>query len=642
MGSTNQTTHTNDHARNGAQSFTPQSNQSVNPQSLATGQSSMVEPRTIVETTQNEEVFLSPRVLDAGAFTRFSEMLKSIITQASAQGRTLEDFSTDAEAMVKQCNHTSETLNKRMHAGVRMLKMIDERADRTDKLLDKIQSTLPDSQVLTSQIDEMIEQRLADSQKRIDEVILNAERRVQQAEQRAQLAEERSKEYATHLQSISNQLDTQLGSLDAKILESREESSVSLTHIREETQIAEDRLTTSIEQVQARAQECGAHLASKIDEASRMTESRISDLGASVEPLLNASQQAMRTLGMDPDNPIFEDSPLSRIEGLVERGEVQIASLDRVYRQIEDLQSQAEGVRSNFGIWLVDAATQLDTLEDRKESLVGPMSDAADKIAALSPDLETDLELASTKLTHLQIEQQTLRQTIRASSQVADEVTDRMTNQSGQLQALVDGSLHKLSTRVEQAGVWLGALIQRAESLGANLPGAGRMEFGNTSDQIQEESTSQPINAPISAPISAPMNAPMNAPAVDFQIQAQRQVQPEIKTALQLTSDEQSVETRQAQELATAEPVLQTITPKELDMTQLSPITQPTRGSSSTNSTKESQLKAPSSSFVAPQPPQLPIDAISFDGAHVVIEHTPRHDQQLSDDRSSIEGAGAD
>src|SRR5690606_12625060 len=160
---------------------------------------------------------------------------------------------------------------------------------------------------------------------------------------------------------------------------------------------------------------------------------------------------------------------LARIEHLVERGETQTASLDRVYRQLEDLQSQAEGVRSAFGAWLVDAADELDVLESRKERIVGPISSATQAIRELAPDIEDKLELASTKLSQLQFEQRTLRETIQASSTIAGQVTERMSNHSGQLQALLDGSLHKLSARVEQAGVWLGTLIQRAESLGMSM-----------------------------------------------------------------------------------------------------------------------------------------------------------------------------
>ncbi len=522
-------------------------------------QGSIVEPRPSPETPSAEEMFLSPRVLDAGAFTRYSEMLKSIITQASTHGRTLEDFSTDAQAMIKRCDVTSEAINKRMQAGVRMIKMIDERASRTDLLLEKVSAAQPDSQALSKQIDAIIETKLADAQRKIEAIATQAQQRVENAEARTQQAIERSEGYAAKIAELSARMDGQLAELDARIENTRNETSKTLIEILDRTDTVTVNLNTALDQVLTRAHESGANLATQVDQASMLTEERIVELNNSIEPILEASHQAMRTLGIDPENPVFEDSPLARIEHLVERGETQLASLDRVYRQQEDLQSQAEGVKAVFGVWLVDAANDLDVLEERKDHIVGPMSEAADKINALSPDLESNLNIASTKLTHLQIEQQALRQTIQASTTVANEVSQRMTNESGQLQALLDGSLHKLSTRVEQAGVWLGALIQRAESLGGTLPGAGQMNFG----------TPEPVQTPTPAPIPAP-------------IQVQAVV--------------------------------------EKTMAELNPIV----GQSYEPSTPTAHIAPdpePQPTSVSPLPPCLPIDAFSFEGASIVIEH---------------------
>ncbi len=507
----------------------------------------IVEPRPIIESSSTidslgtQDMFLSPRVLDAGAFARYSEMLKSIIAQASTQTRTLEDFSTDAQAMIKRCDDTAQAINKRMQAGVRMLKMIDERAARTDRLLDKVHASLPDSQELASQIDKLIEDRIANAQTRIDQTIAQAQAKAQEAQAQAQQAIESSTQHALQLAELSAKVEGQLAELDARIENTRDQTNNTLNEIIKRTDTISERLNADINHVLARTQEAGANLAAKIDEASNLTDARIAELNRSIEPVLEAARQAMQTLGMDPENPVFEDSPLSRIESLVERGETQTASLDRLYRQIEDLQSQAQEIKSVFGSWLVDAADKLDVLEARKDKLVGPMTQAAEKIEELGPDIEEKLELASTRLTHLQLEQQTLRQTIETSSSIANQVSCQMTNQSGQLQALLDGSLHKLSTRVEQAGVWLGALIQRAESLANELPGAGKMEFG-----------------------TPPETEPTHTPA---------------KT-------------------------------KETPQT---PTQTPT----------QTPAQTPAPSLMAPEPPCLPIDAISFDGAAIAIRHEP-------------------
>lgn len=439
----------------------------------------IVEPRTRLEGSAREDMFLSPRVLDASAFTRYAETLKGIIAQAGAQGRTLEDFSADAEAMIKRCNETNEAVNKRLQAGIRMLKMIDERAERTDMLLEKVQRALPDAQAMSERIDHVIDERLCASEARIEEVIARAEQRAQQAERKAHEAIERTAEHAAELESLGQSIDERLRSLREVIERSVSERETGIDSLHAEVEAAREQINSTIARAFDKAKEAGEAISSRAHESMRAIASRVERVEGAIEPLVEASSRAMRALGMDPENPVFEDSPLARIESLVDRGETQLASLDRVYRQLEDLQSQAESVRSAFGNWLIEAAEQLDTLEDRKDRVVGPMQDAANTILKLGPDLDEKLQLASSELTHLQIEQKTLRETIAASSQVASQVTDRMSNHSGQLQALLDGSLHKLSTRVEQAGVWLGTLIQRAENLASSLPGAGSMEFGS-------------------------------------------------------------------------------------------------------------------------------------------------------------------
>ena len=555
----------------------------------------------------NEEMFLSPRVLDAGAFARYSEILKSIITQASTQGRTLEDFSTDAQAMIKRCNDTSEAINKRMQAGVRMLKMIDERADRTDQLLAKVQASLPDSQTISVQIDQLIQHRMRDAQLRIDEMTQLAEERIRVAQVAAAQAIESSETHVVRLSELSGRIDKQLALLDSKIHETQIQSNDTIAQLTQATNDAQRRIESSIESVLNQAHNAGEHLATKIDEASNLTDARIAELNESIEPVLNASQQAMRTLGMDPENPVFEDSPLARIEHLVERGETQTASLDRVYRQLEDLQSQAEGVRSAFGAWLVDAADELDVLESRKERIVGPISNATQAIRELAPDIEDKLELASTKLTQLQFEQRTLRETIQASSTIAGQVTERMSNHSGQLQALLDGSLHKLSTRVEQAGVWLGTLIQRAESLGMSMPGAGKLELAH--------------DTPI-----ARMNEIESLEMDTFTIDSMNHVQgAEIELQSQILNPRASNTPTPIQNTNQ----LPTQTPSNTPTTNPEP--------SMKSAMKEEPIQTPvrrENPLGTRQPPQLPIDSFSFDGASFVIEHKPRENRpdDLTDD----------
>lgn len=513
---------------------------------------SILEQRPVSDLPKNDDMFLSPRVLDAGAFGRYTEILKSIIAKASDESRTLEDFCADAEQMITRAADSERTLSDRLQAGVRMLRMIDERADRTDQLLDKVREQLPDSAALHAQIDAVIEERMKNAESQIQSMIDQAAQRIAACEQRAENAANKAESEAAQLDSALDLAKQQLGSIEQRIAEAVLQSEQSLSQLNDACAINKGILEQTFEKSLAHANSVGSTLASRVDEASKMTEARIESINESITPLTQAAEQAMRTLGIDPSNPRFEDSPLARIETLVQRTEQQIASIDRVFTQLDDLRSQAENARSEFGRWLIDAADDLDVLEARKDALTGPIQQAAERIQGIAPDLEDKLELASTKLGHLQIEQKALREAVNASSTLAERATERLTNQSGQLQALLDGSLHKLTQRVEQAGTWLGSLITRAEQVGVPLRTESFAEFTAPSPVQAARETIEEINATL-AP-SLHQDATRAAP------------QPTTQHAAQPTAIHEQT--------------------------------------------------------VIPQPPRLPIDAISFEGQAEVFEHT--------------------
>lgn len=462
----------------------------------------LVEPRTMnspAALPTSEDMFLSPRVMDAGTFARYSEMLKSIIAQATTQGRTLEDFSTDAEEMIRRAGESTTTLDKRLQAGVRMLRMIDERVDRTDATLDKVREMLPNADSMNRQVESLMNFALDNAQTQIDAMVRDADIRAQAAEQRARVAMEKTEEQTQKLQALNADLDMRMSVIEQRINEAQDQTGQTIGLIDRRLVSFQDELNDQIEQIVDRATTTTNDIEERVLNASRLTEERVNFLGQSITPLQDAAEQAMRALGMDPENPCFEDSPLAKIESLVERGEAHIAGVDRVLRQLNDLRNQAEGVKGEFGMWLIDSAEKLDQLESRRDLLEGPIHDAAVRIGEIGPDLEDKLELASNKLEHLSSQSGELKESINSSSALAERATDKLTNQASQLQALLDGSLHRLTQRVEQAGVWLGSLITRAEQIGHELDGTQasdqQIEHQYQHANDQESDLNKPITA---------------------------------------------------------------------------------------------------------------------------------------------------
>jgi len=464
----------------------------TNTQALDAGKAeTIVEPRSLsthAALPATEDMFLSPRVMDAGTFARYSEMLKSIIAQATTQGRTLEDFSADAEEMVRRAGESSETLDKRLQAGVRMLRMIDERVDRTDEALDKVRDILPSADSMRRQVESLMNDALDNAQTQLDAMVRDADIRAQAAEHRARVAMQQTEEKTERLAALNADLDMRMSAIEQRMEEAQNQSGQTIGLIDRRLVSFQEELNTQIEQVVEQANESTGKIEERVQNASQLTEERIETLGQSIEPVKAAAEQAMRALGIDPADPKFEDSPLAKIESLVERGEAHIAGVDRVLRQLDELRNQAEGVKGEFGLWLLNSADKLDQLEARRDLLEGPINDAAVRIGEIGPDLEDKIELASSKLEHLSTQSNDLKDSIKFSSSMAERATDKLTNQASQLQALLDGSLHRLTQRVEQAGVWLGSLITRAEQVGRELgaePNSSAAELLKSVEEVQ-------------------------------------------------------------------------------------------------------------------------------------------------------------
>jgi len=508
---------------------TPHSTQSTTPQTATAtatapfddgSANTIVEPHafhTRAALPTNEDMFLSPRVMDAGTFARYSEMLKSIIAQSTTQGRALEDFSADAEEMIRRSGESVSTIDKRLQAGVRMLRMIDERVDRTDEVLDKARDILPNAETVRQQYETMMNGMLDNAQSQLDAMVRDADIRAQAAEHRARVAMQHADEKTLKLEAINNDLDMRMSAIEQRMVEAECQSGQTIGLIDRRLVSFQEELNSQIEQVVQQANDSTAHIEDRVINASRITEERVVALGKSMEPVQSAAEQAMRSLGIDPENPRFEDSPLAKIESLVERGEAHIAGVDRLLRQLDELRNQAEGVKGEFGMWLLDSATKLDALEARKDLLEGPIHDAAVRIGDIGPDLEDKLELASNKLEHLGSQSNELKESINSSSVVAQRATDKLTNQASQLQALLDGSLHSLTQRVEQAGVWLGSLITQAQHIGQELgapTSSASTEVLRSVEEIQSKvlKLSNPVETPSIIEPAPQSNIPTRLP----------------------------------------------------------------------------------------------------------------------------------
>lgn len=437
----------------------------------------MVEARParpgVSPSASGDEMFLSPRVIDAGAFTRYAEALRALIAEARQGARDLQDFGADADEMTARCEKTAETVRARLEAGARMVKLIDERADRAERLVETARTGLPDEAAVRARIEPAVRAALDAAQARAAEITLDAERRARatatEIEQKLSTMAARAAEHAARLERAGEAIDRRLTELEARLDAISASAEATATSFESRVRAAIDAASTDLEPTLRRAAEAASSMDDALARAWRHADDRAGQLTERLAPLQTAADTVVRKLGLDPRDGDPAGSLLTRLESLVARSEASLGSADRVIGQVDSLRDQAEGVRRDFAGWLLETAEKMDALEARREQLTGPLSEAADKVARISPHLADELEMASTQLSHLQTEQAILREAVSASAVLASQATNRLNNHSGQLQALIDGSVRTLTQRVEEAGVWLGELIARAESAGRTL-----------------------------------------------------------------------------------------------------------------------------------------------------------------------------
>lgn len=518
---------------------------------------SIVEARPKATVPGAEEMFLSPRVLDAGAFARYAEMLKSLIGEAHQGARDLQDFSADADQMIAGCEKAGEQIRVRLEAGARVVRMIDERADRAETILDTVRRELPDQARVREMIEPAVSGAIDAARQRAAEITVETERRARtlagEIEQKLAAMSARAEEQSVRLERAGRTIEERLTAFESRLGTLLEQADQKAAEFEARTRAAAEAAEQTLTPVLTRAIEAAGSIDDALARAWRHAEQKAGQITERLVPLQQACDAVLDRLGLDPADPDPSGSVLHRLDDLVQRAEVSLNGSQRVIGQMEHLRGQAEGVRSDFGAWLLEAATELDRLEARREELAGPLSTAAEKVMRVTPVLADDLNIAVTTLDQLQLEQTILREAVQAGVTLARHASGELNNQSAQLKALIDGSVHTLSRRVEEAGRWLGELIVRAEMAGRGV------EAGAVLPAVE-----------------AAEPATQNSPACAIAEVTGWAPQPTVPTPV-----------------ATA-----AVTPKVSFTPRL-----------------------PANSYGLPLPPALPIDAVSFDGAPVVFGH---------------------
>jgi ABC-type transporter Mla subunit MlaD len=274
-----------------------------------------------------DEVFLTPRVVDQGAFDRFGTDLRRLITDAATAGRALLRTGAETDSHLAAMRDASGELRKNIETGARLIPTLDQRIERIDE-------------ALASATEADIEARVAEQ---LDTVVRD---RVTQA---AQLAAEIGKRLGATIES---------GRCEAEAMTERLEAAAR----------AANEAAARAEQAEARATEMVGRAETAVGELVEM-ERRIGDALVEAESTSTTLRAAIdevatqvRAAG-DVSRRVKEAAGDPVLIEAVRAGESAKRTLLRAIREGKSLTQQAELARKRLAEDILLAADRIDEME---------------------------------------------------------------------------------------------------------------------------------------------------------------------------------------------------------------------------------------------------------------------------------------
>jgi ABC-type transporter Mla subunit MlaD len=144
-----------------------------------------------------EGVFLSPRVLDRGAFEEYSARLRALLEQVAAQGLALRSSSADAERLVAALRAQFADRSEALESASRLAQSMNERLVEARNILGKAGDLAGLAADFDARTQRIIDDKIAAVERRFSEIIerfgKSTQERVQQAATQAAAAAEQAR-----------------------------------------------------------------------------------------------------------------------------------------------------------------------------------------------------------------------------------------------------------------------------------------------------------------------------------------------------------------------------------------------------------------------------------------------------------------
>lgn len=305
-----------------------------------------------------DEVFLTPRVLDQGAFKEYSESLKNLIREANGKRTDLRTDSEDARQLCENLTTMAARLRERLETTAKLLPTLDDRVKRAERLLE----VAADKSRLPERVEEILRAGVVEMQKRVDDVIAQAEARLRQVEARYQRVRTACEESSAALENVKHRLD-EAASLAAVRLDE-----VDRGLAEAEAQVARraGEIAASMEQrvgaTAARADEVVQEMQANAEQVGTILEQRVEQLAARAVDVSKQAEQRVDQAAEHAREKVEQTCEVVgqqahvAMQGMEERAGQVTAELGPVLQQAEELRSELSR-RVEEAVAALDAAT---------------------------------------------------------------------------------------------------------------------------------------------------------------------------------------------------------------------------------------------------------------------------------------------
>lgn len=460
-----------------------------------------------------DRVFITPRVLDRGAFDEYAEGLKSLIREASGRGQSLQTAMVDVKSMGDSLRQATDELKRRLEATVKIMPALEQRLGKAEQVLQLAASDSKLAEHFEKTLNRLLAEHVARLEARIAEVVTGAEQRLNSlfevAGGRLQTLDAQAQAQA---QSRINELQDRLAALSERTVSKAEATQARLAHELDETirkaAALRDEITT-------RGESWSAQLSARFNESQQRAETLDRQLAQRAEAIVgHAGQQlqeiAQRSGMISQEFGAKADGLQARLRALTGEAESRAKSLGAPLTQLQQkIESQLGEAQARVSKIAGPTLDRLETLRAQMEALANTNAGELRRQAAslqnelsshgesLRARLAGEMESLEARLAKASAEVDTrLRPVADATRQLIAELDQRIAKVRFEFEAAAGPTLARLDALclraaevMDQAtkdgsGSVLESLLAKADQLRIDATNAAS-SFGAIRDQVE-------------------------------------------------------------------------------------------------------------------------------------------------------------